>query len=683
MYINLKQHVLFVIYLLLSFNVFCQYTNSKICIGGTGDEVIYSNYFGDNSSSYNFKSNDGGSIYFTYSNSTDGDFAPNKGYNDLVVVKINSSGELAFTKNIGNAFYEDDFIVKQSKDASRYFILLETHSNDSLLVNAYIGDVTIKYLLICIDNNGTVLWNKTLYNEINHIDNYSHSNYPNWFLMFIDQSDNCLIQYNKLGISTNNRYYDDSIIYSKIDKNGNTLWNKSVTPSVIYNNSDSFFLIDTFYINTINFNNSFSETENKYVLSVSMYRYISYRSIQTRNLVYLLDKSDASISSVLIDSSYSFNHLGIRDEFITYGNYKKYIEDSSNTYSYFHYRKYDEQLNKIYEKELMYNIPFEYIYAGSSSYSKTTYCNPMPYFNNDSTLIWFSTDIGTTASTYYYGTPMLIESTIKTYAYLINPANGAITKTVDLNKREFNSLIKKTNNVFYYYSFDTLNLSLDTAHYATITAYNFDGAELRNTNEVYGLSDNYNNYLLSNICNIENSIVLYNNTNSKLRFIVLDTLFNVIMQGITDTTSFPPNYFNYAAMKYNIHILDTNRYCVLQSIWLDTISGCYPNTNNIILNTFSKENILSSVKNNTSLESLTIYPNPNNGNFSIDFSLKGNYPITISLFDVTGRIVYQENIQHYNRSIIQISNAVLPVGLYNLQINSPNDIWNKKVLITK
>lgn len=353
-------------------------------------------------------------------------------------------------------------------------------------------------------------------------------------------------------------------------------------------------------------------------------------------------------------------------------------------------QKYDEQLNIIYENELRYNIPFEYVHGWPASYSKTTSCNPIPYFNNDSSKIWFSTDVNT-VSEYVYYYPIGYDVETKTYAYILNPENGIITQTVDLNKREFNSfLLKKMNNVFYYYSFDTIStidsislITISTFDSASITAYNFDGTELRTTNEIYGISENYSSYPLNNICNIKNSIVLYNNNNSKPRFIVLDTLFNTIMQGLADTTSYPPDYFNYAAMKYNIHILDTNRYCVLQSIWQDTISGCYPNTNNIILSTFSKENIISSVKNNTSLDFLTIYPNPNNGNFTINFSSKGNYPITISLFDITGKIVYQENIQHNNRSFIQISDAVLPSGLFSIQISGLNDMWNKKVMITK
>jgi hypothetical protein len=87
-------------------------------------------------------------------------------------------------------------------------------------------------------------------------------------------------------------------------------------------------------------------------------------------------------------------------------------------------------------------------------------------------------------------------------------------------------------------------------------------------------------------------------------------------------------------------------------------------------------------KNNTVGE-LNLFQNPNNRDFTIDFISKGNYPITISLFDVTRKMVYQQNVQHNNQSLIQMSDAVLTAGLYNIQISSTNDVWNKKVMITK
>ena len=162
----LKQHFLLSIILLLTVHANGQYTQSKTCIGGTGNDILYPRYINTDQHNYSFKTKDGGSIYFGSSNSADGDFAPNKGYNDLVALKINSNGELAFAKNFGNAYYEDDFVIKQSKDGSRFFILLESHSNDSVNTNGYIGDIMIQYSLLCINNNGTILWNKILYNAV-------------------------------------------------------------------------------------------------------------------------------------------------------------------------------------------------------------------------------------------------------------------------------------------------------------------------------------------------------------------------------------------------------------------------------------------------------------------------------------------------------------------------------------
>lgn len=673
-----KYYSLIILCFFFSSNIFAQYINTSTCIGGNGDELIYPYPISDNNEKYSFKLNDNGSIYFLQSNSQDGDFAPNNGYNDLVVIKINANGEIGFTKNLGTEFYEKKFIVKQSKDASRYFIMTESYSSDSVDINGYIGEVTMQYKLFCIDFNGTVLWNKIIYNENKIFDNYSHSYHPYSFQLFLDQTDNCIVQYNKLALSANGRtYYNDSIIYTKIDRNGNTIWSKRITPFALYNNTNPAFQIDTFYTNTATFRNDFAETNNKYILSAYLSKDYYYPSFQSRNLLYSIDKANAEISSILIDSSYSFQATGKGNEFIIYGNFKKYIEDSSNTYAYFHYRKYDELLNKIYENEIFYNIPFESTPGFPSSYSKTTYCEAVPYYNNDSSKIWFSTNVNTSAIQSYYGVPITVETNNNTHANIINIANGELLQIVDLNKKNYNFFVKIINNTFYYFSFDTLNVFDSTS----ITAYSFDGTELRTKNGINGVAEYNEDYLINNFNNIDNSIVYYNN--QTLSFFVLDTLFNVIMQGLLDTTTYPIDFYNYLSIKYNLHILDTNRYCVLQSIWQDTLTGCYPNTNNILFNLFSKENIVSSIKTNIKNNLLNIYPNPNNGNFTIDFTSKGNYPITISLFDVTGKIIYQQNMQHNNKSLIQIADDVIAAGIYNLQISSTNDVWNKKVMITR
>ncbi len=681
MNLSVRYHPFFLFcFLIFSSSLYGQFTNSRTCIGGTGDEVVYPRYLGEKSSLYNFKSNDGGSIYFFYSNSSDGDFTSNKGYNDLYALKINTDGHIAFIINLGNSFYEDDFIVKQSSDSNRYYIMLESHSNDSVQTNGYIGDVEIQYSLFCINNSGTILWNKTIYDAVNHIDNYSFSNYPNWFNLFTDRSGNCIVLFNKIGISTDGRsYYNDSITYTKIDKNGHTVWENTLSPYVLYNNTDPTFQMDTFYIGSTTFQNNFTETDNKYILSTSLSRFYPF---QSRNLIYTLDKTSATISSVLVDSSYSFNFVGIRDQFITYGNYVKYVNDSSNRYSFFHIRKYNEQLQELYEREKIYNIPFQYFYGGSFSSGISTYCNADPFFNGDSTQIWFNTTVNTSKLDYYFGMIYNIEIlSLKTYGNTINTSNGEFVRIVDLNKKNFNFLMDKIGNVFYYYSIDTMNTgSLNVP--ALITAYSFDGTELRNKDNIVGIFSNMNTTTaVNNFCNISNSIVYYH-TDSTIRFTVLDTLLNPVMHGILDTTTYTPDFYNYGSFTYNLHILDSNHYCILQSIRKDTISGCYPNTDNIIFSTFTQP-LVSSIKQKKSYGFLNIFPNPNDGNFTIGFASTGNFPITITLMDVTGKVVYRQTLQHRNESFIQISDAVLPSGMYNVQISSSWDTWNKKIMITK
>lgn len=659
---------------------FSQYTINNTCIGGSGNEVIYPRYFNEESDKYNFKLNDGGSMYFFYTNSTDGDFAPNRGYNDLVIVKINNDGEIAFKKNIGNSFYEDEFTVKQSKDSSRFYILLENHSNDSVLVNGFVGDVTIQYALFCIDKNGTILWNKILYDEVCHIDNYSNSNYPNWVQLFLDRDDNCIVQYNKIKVNTGGRFYHiDSINNLKIDKNGNTIWEKTNSPYSLYNNFDSSFQIDTFYVGTTTFTNQYTETDNKYFFSAYLSKNYAANNFQSRSLIYTIDKVNASFSSILIDSSYRFNFIGLKDEFITYGSFVKFVVDSSNKYNFFQIRKYDEQLHQIYVSEKMNNTPEQFIYTGSFSTSISSSYDVHPYFNADSSQVWFSTIVNTSSLGYYMGMLYSFELiSMKTYANILNAQTGNVVE-IDLNKKKYNFLIDKISNEFFYYSIDTFYSSNIYAP-ALITVYNFNGSELRNRDSIYAIFDIYNNAITKAFCNINNTIILYK-YDSTLQFIVLDALLNKVMQENIDTVTYTADYFNYVAIKYNIHILDTNRYCVLKSIWQDTISGCYPNSDNILHSLFSKNNLVSSIKNNIGIDFLNVYPNPNNGSFSIDFSSKGNYPITLILFDVTGKIIYTKTLQHHNQSLLQISDNILPSGLYNIQIRSANDVWNKKILI--
>jgi uncharacterized repeat protein (TIGR01451 family) len=78
---------------------------------------------------------------------------------------------------------------------------------------------------------------------------------------------------------------------------------------------------------------------------------------------------------------------------------------------------------------------------------------------------------------------------------------------------------------------------------------------------------------------------------------------------------------------------------------------------------------------------LNTYPNPSNGIFTMEYIASGNYPITITLFDITGKAVYTNELQHQNKSTLPIEVNNLPSGMYHLQVNSPFGMANGKVVV--
>jgi hypothetical protein len=271
---------------------------------------------------------------------------------------------------------------------------------------------------------------------------------------------------------------------------------------------------------------------------------------------------------------------------------------------------------------------------------------------------------------------------ILTFANILNQQNGALLSQVALNKKEFNFLDYTIHDKLYYVS---TNLSPDSIPGSVITAYNFNGdtileKQFDSVNFELGANGFTNSPPNNNqFCNIPYAFVTtLNPTDTLKQFYVFDTACDIIMTGYLD--SLVDNYFH----RSNLHIIDSNTYCLINTIYNDTLSGCYPNTNNIIFRKFSRITAPTSlIKNKNTEANLSVFPNPNNGNFTIDFAAKGNFLITLSFFDITGRIIYQKLYQHNNQSFIQVSDGVLPPGIYDIQISSGGDTWNKKMIIAK
>jgi polyhydroxybutyrate depolymerase len=95
---------------------------------------------------------------------------------------------------------------------------------------------------------------------------------------------------------------------------------------------------------------------------------------------------------------------------------------------------------------------------------------------------------------------------------------------------------------------------------------------------------------------------------------------------------------------------------------------------------YSKNAIILSARNNTVAEQhFTVYPNPSNGNFTIDISSITGKIKTVQIYSITGSLSYIQDIS----SEQQISvNANLPKGMYLVQlINETGIIATEKIII--
>jgi hypothetical protein len=89
---------------------------------------------------------------------------------------------------------------------------------------------------------------------------------------------------------------------------------------------------------------------------------------------------------------------------------------------------------------------------------------------------------------------------------------------------------------------------------------------------------------------------------------------------------------------------------------------------------------------NASIESvIEIYPNPTNGEFNISVAAEGVKDISLRIFDVTGRVIFERNIQRITspvfHSVIDLKNEA--EGLYYLQLAVGNEIITRKIIIER
>lgn len=120
-----------------------------------------------------------------------------------------------------------------------------------------------------------------------------------------------------------------------------------------------------------------------------------------------------------------------------------------------------------------------------------------------------------------------------------------------------------------------------------------------------------------------------------------------------------------------------------QGVWTFRVYDNYsPDTgtiNNWAIEVCTQTNTL--ITENFGLESFTIYPNPNNGNFTVQFNSNSSNEIKIGVIDMRGREVFSKSYQNsglFNQNL-QLNNLQAGVYLVNVQDGNRKEV--KKIII--
>jgi uncharacterized repeat protein (TIGR01451 family) len=92
---------------------------------------------------------------------------------------------------------------------------------------------------------------------------------------------------------------------------------------------------------------------------------------------------------------------------------------------------------------------------------------------------------------------------------------------------------------------------------------------------------------------------------------------------------------------------------------------------------------VTAIKTNANKDgSLSVYPNPGNGNFTVNFESPVRQTIIVKIVAINGNVVYEQNLYHNYQSQLQL-NQNLPAGVYLITVNSEKEQYTQKLIITK
>ena len=91
------------------------------------------------------------------------------------------------------------------------------------------------------------------------------------------------------------------------------------------------------------------------------------------------------------------------------------------------------------------------------------------------------------------------------------------------------------------------------------------------------------------------------------------------------------------------------------------------------------QNTLSTVENE--LEDFAIWPNPNHGKFTVNFTSRGTEKVTIDVFDIRGRSIFMKKFNTTTNFRQELNLSSAAAGLYMVRVNDGESVSIKKIII--